>query len=80
MAWKLVAQVNQFDAQLWPQPCTDRLTSCLQNCPPKVSVLCLDRAEISWEQVPPHTGKLFPYEEHSAIVILKLMLNGQHGV
>nr|XP_021493038.1 protein-lysine N-methyltransferase EEF2KMT [Meriones unguiculatus] len=46
----------------------------------KLFVTELDRAEISWEQVPPHTGKLFPYEEHSAIVILKLMLNGQHGV
>ncbi|XP_055460530.1 protein-lysine N-methyltransferase EEF2KMT [Psammomys obesus] len=46
----------------------------------KLFVTELDRAEISWEQVPPHTSKLFPYEEHSAIVILKLMLNRQHGV
>lgn len=40
----------------------------------------LDRAGIYWEEVPPHTGKLFPYEEHSAIVILKLVLTGRHGV
>nr|BAE37370.1 unnamed protein product [Mus musculus] len=40
----------------------------------------LDRAGIYWEEVPPHTGKLFPYEEHSAIVILKLVLTSRHGV
>ncbi|XP_034361538.1 protein-lysine N-methyltransferase EEF2KMT isoform X3 [Arvicanthis niloticus] len=40
----------------------------------------LDRAGIYWEEMPPHTGKLFAYEEHSAIVILKLMLTGRHGV
>lgn len=40
----------------------------------------LDRAGIHWEEVAPHTGKLFPYEEHSAIVILKLTLTGRHGV
>ncbi|XP_052050860.1 protein-lysine N-methyltransferase EEF2KMT isoform X3 [Apodemus sylvaticus] len=39
-----------------------------------------DRAGIDWEEVPPHTGKLFPYEEHSAIAILKLVLTGRHAV
>ncbi|XP_021065535.1 protein-lysine N-methyltransferase EEF2KMT [Mus pahari] len=46
----------------------------------KLFVAELDRAGIYWEEVPPHTAKLFPYEEHSAIVILKLVLTGRHGV
>lgn len=46
----------------------------------KLFITELDRAGIHWEEVAPHTGKLFPYEEHSAIVILKLTLTGRHGV
>ncbi|XP_036999381.2 protein-lysine N-methyltransferase EEF2KMT isoform X9 [Artibeus jamaicensis] len=34
----------------------------------------LGRAGISWEAVPHHSQKLFPYEEHSEMAILKLML------
>uniref|UniRef100_A0A8C6D8I6 FAM86 N-terminal domain-containing protein n=1 Tax=Moschus moschiferus TaxID=68415 RepID=A0A8C6D8I6_MOSMO len=34
----------------------------------------LGQAGISWEKVPRHDQKLFPYEEHSEMVILKLML------
>ncbi|XP_052050861.1 protein-lysine N-methyltransferase EEF2KMT isoform X4 [Apodemus sylvaticus] len=46
----------------------------------KMFITELDRAGIDWEEVPPHTGKLFPYEEHSAIAILKLVLTGRHAV
>lgn len=46
----------------------------------KLFITELDRAGIHWEEVAPHTGKLFPYEEHSAIVILKLTLTSRHGV
>ncbi|XP_037056480.1 protein-lysine N-methyltransferase EEF2KMT isoform X2 [Peromyscus leucopus] len=46
----------------------------------KLFITELDRAGIYWEEVPPHAGQLFPYEEHSAIVILKLVLNGRHSV
>ncbi|XP_008844837.1 protein-lysine N-methyltransferase EEF2KMT [Nannospalax galili] len=42
----------------------------------KLFIAELDREKIYWEQVPPHAGKLFPYEAPSAIVILKLMLHG----
>nr|XP_058894765.1 protein-lysine N-methyltransferase EEF2KMT isoform X1 [Kogia breviceps] len=34
----------------------------------------LGRAGIPWEEVPRHDQKLFPYEEHSEMAILKLML------
>ncbi|XP_006090447.1 protein-lysine N-methyltransferase EEF2KMT isoform X1 [Myotis lucifugus] len=34
----------------------------------------LGKAGISWEAVPRHNQKLFPYEEHSEMEILKLML------
>ncbi|XP_028375334.1 protein-lysine N-methyltransferase EEF2KMT isoform X3 [Phyllostomus discolor] len=34
----------------------------------------LGQAGISWEAVPHHSQKLFPYEEHSEMAILKLML------
>ncbi|XP_022450523.1 protein-lysine N-methyltransferase EEF2KMT isoform X2 [Delphinapterus leucas] len=34
----------------------------------------LGRAGILWEEVPRHDQKLFPYEEHSEMAILKLML------
>ncbi|XP_054445531.1 protein-lysine N-methyltransferase EEF2KMT [Pteronotus mesoamericanus] len=34
----------------------------------------LGQAGISWEAVPRHNQKLFPYEEHSEMAILKLML------
>ncbi|XP_052615368.1 protein-lysine N-methyltransferase EEF2KMT isoform X3 [Peromyscus californicus insignis] len=46
----------------------------------KLFITELERAGIYWEEVPPHAGQLFPYEEHSAIVILKLVLNGCHSV
>ncbi|KAL1779654.1 protein-lysine N-methyltransferase EEF2KMT [Sigmodon hispidus] len=46
----------------------------------KLFIAELDHAGISWKKVPPHAGKLFPYEEHSAIVILKLVLNGCPGI
>ncbi|XP_031217515.1 protein-lysine N-methyltransferase EEF2KMT isoform X2 [Mastomys coucha] len=46
----------------------------------KLFITELDRAGFSWEEVPPHTGKLFPYEEQSTIVILKIMLTARHGV
>ncbi|XP_059126029.1 protein-lysine N-methyltransferase EEF2KMT [Peromyscus eremicus] len=46
----------------------------------KLFITELERAGIYWEEVPPHAGQLFPYEEHSAIVILKLVLNGRHSV
>uniref|UniRef100_A0A8C9DVA0 FAM86 N-terminal domain-containing protein n=1 Tax=Prolemur simus TaxID=1328070 RepID=A0A8C9DVA0_PROSS len=34
----------------------------------------LGRAGIRWEAVPPHGRQLFPYEEHSEMAILQLML------
>lgn len=34
----------------------------------------LGQAGIPWEAVPHHDQKLFPYEEHSDMAILKLML------
>uniref|UniRef100_A0A8C6ATW1 Eukaryotic elongation factor 2 lysine methyltransferase n=1 Tax=Monodon monoceros TaxID=40151 RepID=A0A8C6ATW1_MONMO len=34
----------------------------------------LGRAGILWEEVPRHDQKLFPYEEHLEMAILKLML------
>lgn len=46
----------------------------------KLFITELDRAGIYWEEVPPHASKLFPYEEHSAIVILKLVLSHHHSI
>ncbi|XP_049990381.1 protein-lysine N-methyltransferase EEF2KMT isoform X2 [Alexandromys fortis] len=46
----------------------------------KLFITELDRAGIYWEEVPPHTSKLFPYEEHSVIVILKLVLSHHHSI
>lgn len=34
----------------------------------------LGRAAIRWEAVPPHDQKLFPYEEHSQMAVLRLTL------
>ncbi|XP_057631490.1 protein-lysine N-methyltransferase EEF2KMT isoform X2 [Chionomys nivalis] len=46
----------------------------------KLFITELDRAGIYWEEVPPHASKLFPYEEHSAIVILKLVLSHHQSI
>nr|XP_045017467.1 protein-lysine N-methyltransferase EEF2KMT isoform X3 [Jaculus jaculus] len=39
----------------------------------------LDQAGIYWEEVPPLTRKLFPYQECSTVEILKLTLQGHYG-
>uniref|UniRef100_A0A8C9P828 Uncharacterized protein n=1 Tax=Spermophilus dauricus TaxID=99837 RepID=A0A8C9P828_SPEDA len=65
-----------------------RLSACQRDRVPDVYVACtmrnpetyqlftteLGRAAIRWEAVPPHSQKLFPYEEHSEMAVLRLML------
>lgn len=67
-AWRPVGQAVQLECTPVPAALLRSLYSYL------------DRAGVDWEEVPPHTGKLFPYEEHSAITILKLVLTDRHGV
>ncbi|XP_048188367.1 protein-lysine N-methyltransferase EEF2KMT [Perognathus longimembris pacificus] len=69
-----------------------RLSICLKDRVPDVYVaftmrnpdtyqlftIELGRAEISWETVPPHNRKLFPYEEGSETAMLRLRLEHQH--
>lgn len=73
-AWKSVPSPALYP-QARPAALHWQATSCPQT-PPSWDTYALfpGKAGISWEAAPRHNQKLFPYEEHSEMEILKLML------
>lgn len=74
-AWRSVIRtLSHPHPQACPEPHTDRGGVLSPNPTILTCALFPGRVGISWEAVPRHNQKLFPYEENSEMAILKLTL------